>query len=254
MSKFYNIIKDEEGNATIDIFSTIGGWCGTDDFEFKQQLNAMEGKEITVRINSGGGDVFIGHNIYNMLKQSNKHIKVVVNGLAASIASVIAMAGDTIEMPSNAMMMIHNPSTFQDGTAEDMRKSAEVLDKVAETIKNVYTTRTGLSKDEITEMMDNETWLTAQEAKEKGFCDVITEEVVLDNSINNQFLNHYRNVPKALKNEDDTSDVEKKIAALEARIKKIEEKLNTEETEEQEDEPEKVQDSTGLSSFFNQKN
>lgn len=253
MSKFYNIIKDEEGNTTIDIFSSIGGWSGTDDFEFKQQLNAMEGKEITVRINSGGGDVFIGHNIYNMLKQSNKHIKVVVNGLAASIASVIAMAGDTIEMPSNAMMMIHNPSTFQDGTAEDMRKSAEVLDKVAETIKNVYATRTGLSKDEITEMMNNETWLTAQEAKEKGFCDVITEEVILDNSINNQFLNHYHNVPKAFKNEDDNSDVKKEMKTLEERIKKLEEKLNTNETEEEKEPQQKTKNAWDTFSFFNVK-
>lgn len=253
MNKFYNIAKDEEGNGVIDIFSMIGGWCGTDDFEFKQQLNAMEGKEITVRINSGGGDVFVGHNIYNMLKQTNKHIKVVVNGLAASIASVIAMAGDTIEMPSNAMMMIHNPSTFQDGTAEDMRKSAEVLDKVAETIKNVYAARTGLSKEEISEMMDDETWLTAQEAKEKGFCDVITDEVTLDNSVNNQFLNHYHNVPKAFKNEDNNSDVEKKVEALEKRIEKLEEKLNSNETEKEKEPQQNAKNVWDTFSFLNTK-
>lgn len=235
--KFYNIFQDTQtGITTIDIFGDIGGWLGYDDFTFKQALDNAEGDEIIVRINSYGGDVFVGHNIYNMIKQTTKNVKVIVNGVAASIASVIAMAGDTVEMPSNAMLMIHNPSTVVNGTSEDMRKNADVLDKVAKTIKNVYMSRTGLSEAEITAMMDAEVWLTAEEAKEQGFCDVITDEIDIESNEDEEsakILNLYKHVPsKFLNKEDDeevekepktgTSDLEKRLALLEKRVAKLE--------------------------------
>lgn len=255
--KFYNIVKESSGDTVIDIFGNIDSWFGYDDYAFREALNNAEGENVTVRINSGGGDVFIGHNIYNMVKQSNKNIKVVVNGLAASIASVIAMAGDVIEMPSNAMMMIHNPSTIQQGTAEEMRKSAETLDKVAETIKNVYVSRTGLTKDEITEMMNNETWLTAEEAKAQGFCDVVTGEIDgIENKVDAQFLNHFGGCRINNANE---SNLEKRISDLEKRVAKLEEDNKSKKQKEDEPNKEQVKDpnkqdepsaQNGWSSFF----
>lgn len=252
--KFYNIkTNDETGDVIIDIFENIGGWLGYDDFAFKNALENAKGDTVTVRINSGGGDVFVGQNIYNMIKQSNKQVKVIVNGLAASIASVIAMAGNTIEMPSNAMMMIHNPSTMTNGTAEDMRKNAEVLDKVAETIKNVYMKRTGLSYDEITDMMNNETWMTAQEAKEKGFCDIITDEIDMDeNQVSNSVFKAYNHVPKRFLNDDEDNTLEKRLSALEKRVTALENKDKKDNDDKKEDQPEpKKQPENGWASFFN---
>lgn len=257
-SKFYNI-SEENNEGIIDIFGDIS-WWDNDEHSFKEELDQVTSENITVRINSGGGDVFTGHTIYNMIKQTNKHVKVVVNGLAASIASVIAMAGDVIEMPANSMIMIHNPSTYQGGTSDDMRKTADTLDKVAETIKAVYIKRTGLSDEEITEMMNNETWMTAQEAKEKGFCDVITDEIKVDNSANAKFFNVYKNAPLIFTNKEDEGtneqteydEIIKRLDGIESTLSDLLEQLTG--NKQKEDEPEEEQKvSNGWSSFFNAK-
>lgn len=258
MSKFYNVYE-ENNEGVIDIFGDIS-WWDNDEHTFKEDLNRITAENITVRINSGGGDVFAGHTIYNMIKQTNKHVKVVVNGLAASIASVIAMAGDTVEMPENSMMMIHNPSTYQSGTSEDMRKTADTLDKVAETIKAVYIKRTGLSDEEITEMMNNETWMTAQEAKEKGFCDVITDEIKVDNSVNAKFFNVYKHAPLVFTNKEDEEinkqteydEIIKRLDDIESALSDLLEQLTG--NKQKEDEPKEEKEvSNGWSSFFNVK-
>ena len=132
-------------------------------------------KKINLRINSVGGDVFEALAIYNYLKSHKAKIHVYIDGLAASAASVVAMSGKKITMPSNAMMMIHNPSGGVYGNAEDMRDTAEVLDKIRDSIANVYILRTGLDREKINSMMDAETWLSAQEAKDMNFCDEISE-------------------------------------------------------------------------------
>lgn len=132
-------------------------------------------KNITLRINSIGGDVFEAQAMYNYLKSHPANITVRIDGLAASAASVVAMAGNKIIMPSNALMMIHNPAGGVWGEAEDMRDTAEILDKIRDTIANVYVAKTGLERAKVIAMMDAETWLDANEAHELKFCDEVEE-------------------------------------------------------------------------------
>lgn len=136
-------------------------------------------KNITLRINSIGGDVFEAQAMYNYLKSHPANITVRIDGLAASAASVVAMAGNKIIMPSNALMMIHNPAGGVWGEAEDMRGTAEILDKIRDTIANVYIAKTGLEREKVIAMMDAETWLDANEAHELKFCDEVEESVTV---------------------------------------------------------------------------
>ena len=134
-------------------------------------------KNITMRINSVGGDVFEAQAMYSYLKSHPANITVRVDGLAASAASVVAMAGNKVIMPSNALMMIHNPAGGVWGEAEDMRDTAEILDKIRDTIANVYVAKTGLDREKVISMMDSETWMDASEAHELKFCDEVAEAV-----------------------------------------------------------------------------
>ena len=136
-------------------------------------------KNITLRINSIGGDVFQAQAMYNYLKSHPANITVRIDGLAASAASVVAMAGNKIIMPSNALIMIHNPAGGVYGEAEDMRDTAEILDKIRDTIANVYVAKTGLEREKVIAMMDAETWLDANEAHELKFCDEVEESVTV---------------------------------------------------------------------------
>ncbi len=151
----------------------------------QKALNNANGQPITVRINSGGGDVFAGCEIYNMLKNHNGDVSIEIHGLCASIASVIAMAGKC-KMSPLAEIMIHNVSTKAQGDYRDMEHTAEVLKKANKTISNAYTLKTGMEEKEVKKLMDNETWLTADEALEKGLIDEImyTNEKVDSNMIN----------------------------------------------------------------------
>lgn len=140
-----------------------------------KDLNALGKKKlITVRIDSPGGSVFDGTNIYNALVRNPAKIYIEIDALAASIASVIAMSGDRIRIADNALMMIHEPAGFVMGTAKDMRDLASVLDKTRGNLIGIYAKRTGLENDKISSMMQAETWMTATEALQAGF---ITEIV-----------------------------------------------------------------------------
>ena len=134
-------------------------------------------QNITVRINSNGGDVFQAQAMYNYLKSHSANITVRVDGIAASAASLVAMAGNKIIMPENSMMMIHNPAGGCYGEADDMREVAEVLDKVRDILANAYVAKTGQEREKIIQMMNEETWLTANEAHELKFCDEVEKAV-----------------------------------------------------------------------------
>ena len=174
--------------------------------QFKEDLDALGDIEIlNVYINSGGGDVFAGQAIHSMLKRHKAQVKVYVDGLAASIASVIAMAGDVVYMPRNAMMMIHKAWTWGVGNADDFRKLADDLDKIGESIVNTYEDKTGMDRDEIVKLMSAETWMTVEEAVEYGFADEIegTKEVAASMNKGNLTINgqvfdfsRYDNPPK----------------------------------------------------------
>lgn len=136
------------------------------------------GEDLTVIINSGGGDVVSGQEIYSMLKKiSGEHkVTVDVQSMAASAASMIAMAGDTVRMSPVALLMIHNASTCTAGDYRDMQHTAEVLQTVNAAIMEAYSRKTNLTYDELKDMMDRETWLTANQCVEKGFADEIIED------------------------------------------------------------------------------
>ncbi|QDP49427.1 MAG: putative capsid assembly protease C [Prokaryotic dsDNA virus sp.] len=128
---------------------------------------------INLRINSAGGDVFEGIAIYNSLKKHEGNISVEIEGLAASMASIIMLAGDNISASENSLIMIHNPSIGIQGEAKDLNKKAELLDKIKTQMVGIYTSKTGMNEKEVIKMMDNETWLSAEEAKDKKFIDSV---------------------------------------------------------------------------------
>lgn len=181
-------IKVEAKEATVPIYEEIGegGWFeGFSAKQFAEELKAWGKLEkIIVRINSPGGEVFDGITIYNLLKQNSAKVIVYVDGLAASIASVIAMAGDEIHMADNALMMIHDPWSFAIGNAADMRETADRLDKVAGTIVRTYAKKTGKGEQELADMMAAETWMNADEAVEHGFADYVVEALPMAASAN----------------------------------------------------------------------
>ncbi|MTI95187.1 MAG: Clp protease ClpP [Firmicutes bacterium] len=144
--------------------------------QFREDLDALgDVDEIRVYINSPGGDVFAGQTIYSIIKRHSATINVYIDGLAASAASVIAMAGDKIIMPVNSMLMIHNPWTFGFGEANDFRKLADDLDQIRGSMVAAYKTKTDKDDQEIIDLLDAETWLTAAEAVEAGFADEVEE-------------------------------------------------------------------------------
>lgn len=159
----------------------------------KAQLDKMPAGDLSVRINSPGGSVFDGFAIYNLIKQYKGTVTVYVDGLAASAASVVAMAGEKIIMADNALMMIHDPWAMSMGTAEEMRQTASLLDKIKDSIVGTYVSRTGLDAADVAAMMEAETWMNAAEAKEKGFA---TDSVDGGQSVSNLAKPWIKNAPK----------------------------------------------------------
>ena len=191
IKKFWNWIKNEEGQRTLyfDGYIAQDSWLDDDitPKKFKAELMESNG-DISVWINSPGGDVFAASQIYNMLKEYKGKVTVKIDGLAASAASVIAMAGDEISMSPVAMLMIHNPSTLIWGEETDMVKAKEMLSEVKESIINAYEVKTNLPRNKISEMMDNETWMSSNKAVELGFADTI---LYGDHSENTQIDNNF---------------------------------------------------------------
>lgn len=173
--KFWNWVKDE-GERTLFLNGEISDetWYGDEVTPriFKEELMASSG-DITVWINSPGGDVFAAAQIYNMLMDYQGNVSIKIDGLAASAASVIAMAGTEVQMSPVAMMMIHNPMTVAIGDSKEMQKAAEMLGEVKESIINAYEIKTGLSRTKLAHLMDAESWFNAKKALEMGFADKI---------------------------------------------------------------------------------
>ena len=212
--KFWNLKALDEKTGELTLYGEISNetWWGDEvtPKEFKADLDKLGDIDtLNIYINSPGGDVFAGQAIHSMLKRHKTHKNVYIDGLAASIASVIAMAGDTIFMPKNAMMMIHNPWTIGMGNSTEFRKLAEDLDKIRESLIAAYEGHSALTRDEIISIMDAETWLTASECEEYGFCDAVQEEKQMAASIDKSVLTRYKNTPRDLIAEN--SEKESKI-------------------------------------------
>jgi len=163
-------IENKNEEATVYLFDEIS-WFGVSADKFVKELQNITAGTIHVRINSPGGSVFDGTAIYNALKQHSARVIIHVDGLAASIASVIVMAGDEVVMGEGSYLMVHEPWSIMIGTADDFRQEADLLDKVGGTISGIYQGKTGKDAQEINDMMAAETWLTADEAVAMGFAD-----------------------------------------------------------------------------------
>lgn len=183
---------------------------------------AKNNEDLEIEINSGGGSVFAGSEIYTALKSYSGKVTTKVVGLAASAASVIAMAGDKILISPTGQIMIHNASGGFGGDYRDMEKGAEILKNVNATISNAYRIKTGLSSDELLDMMNKETWLTPQQALEKKFVDEImfTNDIKLVASINNGMLPQevINKMKMELKNKELPKEPENDIEAEKAKL------------------------------------
>lgn len=194
-NKFWQIraAKGEPSAGEVMLYGIISNesWFGDEvtPKQFKADLDALGAvDELRVFINSDGGDVFAGQAIHSMLKRHKAKVTVYIDGLAASIASVIAMAGDVVLMPRNAMMMIHNPWTIALGDANEFRQMADELDKIRESVVTTYQAKTGMETDEIIKLLDAETWMTAEEAVGMGFADEIEATKNVAASLSDQGL------------------------------------------------------------------
>lgn len=216
---------DAEGvkstDAEISIYDSIGGY-GISANEFIDELkNLGDVDTINLRIASGGGSIVEGNTIFNALKRHNAKVITHIDSLAASMASVIAMAGDEIHMASNALLMIHNPWTMSMGGAEQLRKDADLLDKMENNIRGSYA-RSSLSAEELDAAMEEETYYTAQEALDAGFIDVISDANRAAASIGEmESLKAFASIPQAKIDGIKIECQARQIEASNAQIEKL---------------------------------
>lgn len=187
----------ESDQADVLIYDYIG-WGGVTAADFAKALMSITAKTINVRINTPGGDVFDGLAIFNSLKAHGAQIHVKVDGIAASIGSIIAMAGHTITMGESAFLMIHNPWALAIGNAADMREMAATLDKVGGSLADIYASRAKITKEQAQSWMDAETWFTAAEAKDAGLADAVQGSSESAQGKTAFDLSGYAKVPEAL--------------------------------------------------------
>jgi len=179
----YRVQAQAEDAVEILIYDEIGeNWYGDGltAERFAAELAAISASRIDVRINSVGGSVFEGNAIYNALRRHSARVETHIDGIAASIASIIALAGERVHIAENAFIMIHNPQGMAWGEATDMRKMADTLDTVRSSLVGTYAKKTGQEVSQIEAWMDEETWFGADEAKEYGFADEITDGIEID--------------------------------------------------------------------------
>ena len=174
--KFWNWVRNDNDERILMLNGEISNetWFGDEitPKEFRGELNSGQGK-VTVWINSPGGDCFAAAQIYNMLMEYSGPVDVHIDGIAASAASVIAMAGNHVAISPVGMMMIHNPATVSIGDEREMKKAMEMLSEVKESIINAYELKTGLPRKQLSNMMNAESWMNAKKALELGFADSI---------------------------------------------------------------------------------
>ena len=174
--KFWNWVRNEGEKRVLLLDGEISDetWWGDEITPqiFRSELNAAEG-DIDLWINSPGGDCYAAAQIYNMLMEYKGNVNVKIDGIAASAASVVAMAGSTVEISPLGMLMIHNPMTVSIGDTHEMERTITFLSEIKESIINAYELKTGLSRAKISRLMDAETWMNAKKAVELGFADSV---------------------------------------------------------------------------------
>ncbi|HAQ2179910.1 TPA: Clp protease ClpP [Enterococcus faecium] len=225
MKKFWECKQSANQNeADVFIFGEIVSfkWDDTDTTaaSFQKDLKELgEVSQINLHINSPGGSVFEGIAIGNMLRQHKARVVAHVDALAASIASVIVASCDEVIMPENSMLMIHNPWTISMGNAKELRKQADDLDKIAESSVVTYLAKAGekLTEEKIKQIMDEETWMSAQEAYNYGLCDVVESANQVAASISQKLFETYQKVPEKLldSRQENSRDQEKREKIVE---------------------------------------
>jgi len=191
--KWFEISNATEQSADVYIYDSIGAY-GVSAAGFIAQMNEINAPRINLHINSGGGSVFDGLAIYNGILSHPAHVCVYIDGIAASMAGVIAMAGDEIVMAQNAFLMIHRVSSYAEGTAETMRAEAALLEKLEEQIVDIYAKRTGKSPGSLFKSMVAETWYNAAECMAEGFCTSVTESKTPENAVS---MDRFKSAPAA---------------------------------------------------------
>lgn len=196
--KWYEIKNAAKDSADVYIYDAIA-WWGVNASEFVRDLNQLDAKTINVHINSPGGDVFEAWAIYQSIRAHKAKVVVHIDGLAASAASVIALAGDEIRMARGAFFMIHRAWVVAIGDAEELRKTIDMLRKVERGIESLYADRSNLSLEEVRAAMAEETWYSASEAKAAGFVDLVVDgNDVIKNHAGSEIVAMYRNAPDAV--------------------------------------------------------
>ena len=217
--RFWNWVRNEDGTRTLTLNGTIAeeSWFEDDVTPrmFRDELNAGTG-DVVVWINSPGGDCVAASQIYTMLMDYKGHITVKIDGIAASAASVIAMAGTEVLMAPTSLLMIHNPLTVAIGDSEEMKKAIAMLDEVKASIINAYELKTGMSRAKLAHLMDAETWMNVNKAIELGFADdVLTDEKKQVNRDDVVFSFSRRAVTNSLLNKVQRKQASKPAAAEE---------------------------------------
>jgi ATP-dependent Clp protease protease subunit len=203
MRKFWNWISNEDNTRTLYLDGVIAEESWFDDDitpkQFKDELMSAEG-DIVIWLNSPGGDCIEASQIYNMLMDYKGNVTVKIDGIAASAASVIAMAGTKVLMSPTSLMMVHNPLTVAIGDSEEMQKAIAMLNEVKESIINAYEIKTGLSRTKLSHLMDAETWLSANKALELGFADEVMFKEKRQSNTNETYSFSRRAVTNSLLN------------------------------------------------------
>ena len=225
--KFQDVVETNGTELVITGPISDESWFGDEatPSQLRKELAEYKGQNLTVSLNSGGGDVFAGLEMYNALRELDAEVTIRVDGLAASIASIIAMAGNKIIMSPGALMMIHRPSVYAGGNVDDLDKAKQVLLKIEESITPIYAERTGLDKEKIAEMLEAETWMTADEAVELGFANEAIHlekadlKATIQNALNGNFAFSMQATKDSIKSlaekleSEDQEDVAKPIEA-----------------------------------------
>jgi len=188
-------MDSSEGQSEIRIYDIIG-WPFIDADTYARDFLALKSKDINVKINSPGGDVFDGTAIYNLHKNSDAHITTEIDGIAASMASIIFLSGDERRINANAYYMMHNPWSFAAGDYRDFKKEANLLEKIGNTLAMTYSDRTGIDIDDVKGLMDDETWIIGSELVDKGFADTVIDGKGASASFD---LGMYANAPDKIK-------------------------------------------------------
>jgi len=205
---WYKIEANSEDSTDEIIIYDVIGWPYNDAYDLIRAIGAMGSEKIKVRMNSPGGDVFDGIAIFNALKDHPAHITVKIEGLAASMASVIALAGDEVQAHKSAMYMIHDPMTWAAGNQYDLRETADILQKISGNMLDIYNDNSSIGKRELKTMMKDETWFTATEAKDRGLIDTVLDA----GAVNARFdLSIFSNVPTGTKAEPTERDQERDL-------------------------------------------